>query len=315
MAGFRWSSVPIVWVLVCVVAYGVALSSVSWPYVDAYYTLNEASRWTWPQYLRYAFSGGADYRPLFVLMIKVAYETAGLRLWVYQALVLLQFAAVLGLVLWLFRPLGTARGVAAAIALACLTGLHTTRILFFFVPLNAHSAALLFVLAAVVLAVEPRSRAFDWVFFPLMIVGALVLESALLIVPLLIVLWWLEAPGVSTRGVGAMAAAIAMYVALRLTLSTAQWGPIYTESGLGFSQVDPESLRKIFEGAPWLYWIYNVVATFLTVAASEPRAGVYALISSVLRAETPWWRWWHVGSSVLTTIVIVTVLIRHRIAP
>jgi hypothetical protein len=310
--GFRWSPVPIVWALVCVVAYGVALSSVSWPYVDAYYTLNEASRWTWRQYLRYAFGGGADYRPLFVFMIKVAYESAGLRLWVYQMLVMLQFAAVLGLVLWLFRPLGTARGVAAAIALACLTGLHTARILFFFVPLNGHSAALLFVLAAVVLAFEPRTRAFDWVFFPITMMGVLVVESALLIVPLLIVLWWLSAPGVSTRGVVAMAAATAIYVALRLALSTAQWGPIYTESGLGFSQMDPESLRSIFQGAPWLYWIYNVVATFLTVAASEPRGGVYALISSLLEGQTPWWRWWHVGSSVLTSIVVIAVLIRHR---
>jgi hypothetical protein len=78
--------------------------------------------------------------------------------------------------------------------------------------------------------------------------------------------------------------------------------------------VDPESLRRVFEDAPWLYWIYNVVATFLTVAASEPRAGVYALVSSVLGGQTPWWRWWHVWSSVLTTIVIATVLIRYRIA-
>jgi hypothetical protein len=142
--------------------------------------------------------------------------------------------------------------------------------------------------------------------------GVLMVESALLIAPLLIVLWWLKAPGVSTRGAGAMAAAVVIYVALRLTLSAARWGPIYTESGLGFSQLDPESLRGIFQDAPWLYWIYNVVATFLTVAASEPRAGVYALISSVLEGQTPWWRWWHVWSSVLTTIVVVTVLIRHR---
>jgi hypothetical protein len=56
---FSWSPLPIVWALVCVVGYGAALLSVSWPYVDAYYTLNEASRWTWPQYLSYAFGGGA----------------------------------------------------------------------------------------------------------------------------------------------------------------------------------------------------------------------------------------------------------------
>jgi hypothetical protein len=309
----RLSPLPLVWALVCVAAYGVALFSIPWPYVDAYNNLNEASRWTWRQYFPYAFGAGTEYRPLLVIMMKVAYEIVGLRLWVYQALVLLQFAAVLGLVIWLFRPRGTARGVAAAIALACLAGLHPTRILFAFLPLNAHSAALVFVLAAVALAFEPRTRAFDWVFFPLMIVGALVLESTLLIVPLLIVLWWRGAPGVSARGVAAMAAGVIVYAAVRITFGTIQSESIYTGSGLGFAAADPETLRSTFEHAPWLYWTYNVVATLLTVAASEPRAGVYAFVANVLHSETPWWQWWHVGSSVLTTIVIATVLIRRRI--
>jgi hypothetical protein len=309
------SPLPIVWALVCVVAYGVALFSISWPYIDAYNNLNEAARWTWRQYLPYAFGAGTEYRPLLVVTMKVLYEIVGLHLWVYQTLVLLQFAAVLGLVLWLFRPRGTTRGVAAAIALACLTGLHTTRILFAFGPLNAHSAALVFVLAAVALAFAPRTRALDWVFFPLMIVGALLLESTLLIVPLLIVLWWLEAPGVSTRGVAAMAAAAIVYAAVRITFGTVQSELIYAGSGLGFAAADPETLRRTFEHARWLYWSYNVVATFLTVAASEPRAGVYAFVANVLHTATPWWQWWHVGSSVLTTILIVTMLIRHRIAP
>jgi hypothetical protein len=39
---------------------------------------------------------------------------------------------------------------------------------------------------------------------------------------------------------------------------------------------------------------------------------VYALVSSLLEGQTPWWRWWHVGSSVLTSIVVIAVLIRHR---
>jgi hypothetical protein len=310
----RLSALPIVWAIVCVVASGVALLSMSWPYVDAFNNLNEASRWTWRQYLPYAFGAATEYRPLLVVMMKVAYEIVGLRAWVYQALVVLQFGTVLGLLVWLFRPRGTARGVAAAIALACFTGLHTTRILFFFAPLNAHSAALVFVLASVALAFEPRTRAFDWVFFPLMLAGALVLESTLLIVPLLIVLWWLEAPGVSGRGVAAMAAGVIVYAAIRTTFGTVEGESIYTGSGLGFGAADPETLRRTFEHAPWVYWIYNVAATFLTVAASEPRAGVYAFVANLLHARTPWWQWWHVGSSVLTTIVIATVLIRHRVA-
>jgi hypothetical protein len=41
---------------------------------------------------------------------------------------------------------------------------------------------------------------------------------------------------------------------------------------------------------------------------------VYAFVANVLHTATLWWQWWHVGSSVLTTIVIVTML-RHRVAP
>lgn len=306
------SRLPIVWALGCVVVLGVAFWSVSWPYVDAYNNLNEASRWTWSQYVRYAFGGGTEYRPLLTLGTKLAYEVVGLHLWVYQAVVLLQYAAVLGLLVWLFRPIGTRRGMAAAVAIACVVGLHSTRILFFFVPLNAHSAALVLVLVAVALAVDPRARAFDWIFFPLTLVALPVLESSLLIAPLVAVLWWLKAPGVSARAVAGVAAAVIVYLAVRFTFGVVQGASIYTGSGLGLSFADPETLRDVFQRAPWLFWVYNVVATFLTVAASEPRAGVYEFVKSLLGGETPLWRWWHVGSSVLTTVVMAAALRSYR---
>jgi hypothetical protein len=313
---FRWSPIPIVWALVCVVAYGIALFGISWPYIDAYNNLNEASRWTWRQYLPYAFGGGAEYRPLLVVMTKVAYETIGLSLWLYQVIVLLQFAAALGLLLWVCRPLDTRRGVAAALALACFAGLHSTRMMFFFVPLNAYSASLVFVLLAAGLALHPRTRAYDWVFFPVTLVALPVLESSLLIAPLVIVLWWSKAPGVGVRGVAATLAAVALYLGVRFTFGgSVPEGLIYTSSGLGLAAVDPETLRRVFERAPWLFWMYNVSATFLTIVASEPRAGVYAFIGTLLTGQTPHWQWLHVGSSVLTTVVIATALAGHRPAP
>ena len=107
--------------------FGVAFFSISWPYVDAYNILNEAARWTWSQYVPYAFGGGTEYRPLLRLGVKLTYELAGLRLWWYQALVLMQFAAVLALLVWLFRPIGARRGVAACCALACIVGLHASQ--------------------------------------------------------------------------------------------------------------------------------------------------------------------------------------------
>src|SRR4029453_7707584 len=101
---------------------------------------------------------------------------------VYQALVIAQFCAVLGLLLWLFRPVDARRGLAAVIALSCLVGLHTSRILFLFVPLNAYSGSLVLLLAAIALACAPRIRVIDWIFFPLAFTAFFLLESSLLIV-------------------------------------------------------------------------------------------------------------------------------------
>ena len=73
----------------------------------------------------------------------------GLRLWMYQALVLLQFAAVLALLIWLFRPVGVRRAMAACVALSCVRRACTaSRILFGFWPLNHHSGGLVLLLVA-----------------------------------------------------------------------------------------------------------------------------------------------------------------------
>ena len=54
------------------------------------------------------------------------------------------------------------------------------------------------------------------------------------------------------------------------------------------------------------------MATFLTVLVSEPRAGVYRFVASLLRGDTAPWQWLQVGSSLLTTAVIVVVLAVSR---
>ena len=307
------SLLPIVVALGYVTVLGQGLFSLPWPYVDIHNTMRDAATSSWPQYVRDAFGRDVEYRPFFTLGVKLSYQLVGLRLWSYQALVLMQFGAVLALLLWLVRPVGVRRSVAATLALACFVGLHTTRILFGFWPLNHHSAGLVLLLAALALALDPRARTFDWVFFPLTLVALLVLESGLLLAPLVPILWWVKAPGVSLRGVAGTMAGVACYVAIRFSLgATDTLSSVYTGSGLGFSQLNPEALRNIFEHAPWLFWLYNVIASLLTVVASEPRAGVYQFVASLVRGETPFWQWLHVGSSLLTTVAVVAGSILYR---
>jgi hypothetical protein len=294
-------------------ALGLAFFAIPWPYVDVVNVLRDATSWGWQDSIRNAFSRDVEYRPLFTLGVKAAYQIVGLRLWLYQTLVLLQFAAVLALLIWLFRPMSIHRAIAACVALSCVVGLHSTRVLFGFWPLNHHSGGLVLLLLATTLALDTRTRARDWIYFPLTLAALLLLESGLLIAPLLAILWWLEAPGVSARGVLSAVGAVALYLGIRLGFGTVgdSFG-IYTSSGLGFSDVNPESLRNIFEHAPWLFWSYNVAATLLTVLFSEPRAGVYRFVQSLLRGETPLWQWVQVGSSVLTTAVVIAALFVAR---
>jgi len=309
----RVSWIPIAWSVACLVVLSVAFLGISWPYVDVHNNLREATSVGWGRYLRYAFSRGIEYRPLLTLGIKGAYDLVGLHLWVYQLLVLAQLAAALALLLWLLQPRDLRRGLAAALALGCAVGLHTSRILFLFIPLNAYSGALLLLLLALVIALEPRARAYDWLLFPLTFVGLFTLESTLLVVPLIAVLWWRKAPGVSWRGVAAMMTAVVLYLLVRFSFGgSASLASSYVGSGLGFSQATPEALRNIFEHAPWLFWVYNIIASFLTVIASEPRAGTFEFIASLLRGQTPFWQWLHVVSSLLTTVLIAVALYLYQ---
>ncbi len=309
----RASWAPVIVVAGLVVAYGTVFFSVTWPYTDVYRVMDEATRWNWRQYVTYAFGAGVEYRPLFTLAVKALYQVVGLRLWFYHTVVLAQFTVVLALMAWLCRGTGYRRALAAAVTVVCLCGLHTTRILFGFWPLNHHSAGLALLLMAIALALQPHRRSTDWVYFLLTLIALLLLESGVVILPVLVILWWARAPGLHLRSIVATAAAVVIYAGTRFALSGTGAPPaIYAESGLGFSQLSLEDLQITFEHAPWMFWVYNVVATFLTVVASEPRAGAYRFTASLLNGSTPFWMWLHIGSSLLTTAVIVVGLRASR---
>jgi len=310
----RFWIVPVVWALLVTTLVGTGLARLSWPFVDLYNNFSKATSMSWRETFGYAFGGGLEYRPLLIIGVKLAHQLAGLRAWFYKTLVLLQFAAILAALLWIFRPMTRKRAAAACVALACMAGLHTSRVLFMFVPLNPHSFGVLLLLASIILALSPPSTVREWAFLPLTFVALLLLESGLLIVLVTLVLWRMKAPGASGRAVMATLVAFAFYLAIRFGLGAQQVMSTYTETGLGFGDASAARLNEIFGHAPWLLWIYNVVASVLTIAASEPRAGKYLFIESMLHGHVPLWMYVHVVSSVATTGVIVYALATSRIS-
>ena len=134
--GSRFWIAPAIWAAVITVLLTAGLARLSWPFVDLYNNFYKATSMSWRQTLGYAFGGGLEYRPLLIIGVKLAHQLVGLRVWFYQALVVLQFAAILAALLWIFQPVSRKRAVAASIALACVVGLHTSRVLFMFAPLT-----------------------------------------------------------------------------------------------------------------------------------------------------------------------------------
>src|SRR5262245_56804192 len=308
----RLSPVPFIWALGWVIALGTAFYAIPW-FVVAYDSLSEANHFDWPETVANAFGPDVEYRPLFHLALKASYQMFGMHLWPYQTLVLLQFACVLALVIWLCRPVGVHRAAAACIALSCIAGLHTSRILFGFWPVNAGSFVLMLLLFAIAIGVDARARSISWVYFPIVLVAMLSLEWGVMVVAVLPVLWLMKAPAVDRRALVWAFAGLAAYAAIRLPFGMVVAPPsFHTESGFGFSQLSPVQLQARFGDSPWLFRLYNVGATFLTVAASEPRDGIFGFTAALLDGNVPYWRWVHVASSLLTTAAIATGLVFFR---
>ena len=310
--GAAVSRAPMMWALVYVALFALVFFKIPWSLGDTYSHLAGPALSSWRDAFADAFTArGREYRPFFTLGIKAAYEAVGTWLPFYQSLVLLLFGALLILVVWLCRPAGRPRALAACVAVSCICGLHTSRILFGFWPLNHYAAVMVTMLVAIGLALHPRTRPHDWVFGLLMLAATLSLEFGILIVPVLTVLWWVGAPGISWRGVMAMLAAVAVYAAIRFTFGDHSGElTLWADSGFGFQNLDANALRARFGDAPWVLWIYNVVSTMLTVLVSEPRDGVYSFVESLLARDMETWQWFQVGSSALTTLVIAAGLFR-----
>jgi hypothetical protein len=290
--------------------YAIPFSAIPWPLSDVYAVLEKAQL-PWGQAVRDAFARDVEYRPLFILLVKALYGMAGLHLWFYKAIVLAQFAAILSVFIILTGPDQPPRVLAALLSLTVLLGLHTTRILFSFFPLNHHSLVILLVLIAAGIAIAPRWRHANWVLPLITLAGLMFIEFGLLIPVVLTALMFANAPNATRRSVSGAWIALVIYAVVRLTLTTQTEFPIaHAETGLGFQIVERDDLNRIFANAPWLFWAYNVMATFFTVLFSEPRGGIFYFVQTLLKGNTMNWLWLHVISSAATTILVIWALVK-----
>ena len=306
------ATIQVLWSVGFTLALAVAFAPQAWPLVDVYGFFDRAQSLDWPQTVADAFGRNREYRPLHVLLIKLLYHVAALRLWFYKALILLQFVAILGVLVWILEPVGWRRSVSVLVALCCVAGLPSSQILLALLPVNTYSLVTLLVLTTAAMALDPRMRVNGWVFLPLTLMGLLLLELAVLAPAVVTVLWLARSPGVGRTGVAASWMALIVYAGVRLSFGEHTDALQYTESGLGFADASRAQLGELFANAPSLFAIYNVAASTLTVLFSEPRAGKFKFIESLLNGNTPAWLWFHVVSSIGTTIAVASLVVLRK---
>ena len=287
-----------------------------WAFVDAPYELYLAKSLNIKEMVIHGFTEDVVYRPLNRVGIDLLYGVVGANLIVFKALTVILFAGVLWCFVALFRVATRYQALAACLALSCFVGLHTSTVMFGFFPVSFHSVALLGLLATAVLCMRAHRSWYPAYFFAVCLVIPFVIESGLLLLPMMVSLWWAGAPGVQRRDVAWGVGGVALYLTVRMTLSRAgadvPW--IYTESGFGFGQIDPEGFSDTFGRMPYLFWLYNVMANLMTVLFSEPRGGTFEFIRSMIAGDTPPWRWIHLATSLATTTsAAVVMLTRQRI--
>ena len=306
---------PWVWAGLLFAGMVVQFSYHPWVWIDTPYELYLAKSLNIKGMVIQGFTADVEYRPLRLLAVDLIYGVVGANLTVFKATTVVQFAGVLWCFVVLFRVATGYQALAACLALSCFVGLHTSSIMFGFFPVSFHSLALLGLLATAVLCMGAHRFWYPALYFAVCLVLPFAIEIGLLLPPMLVALWWAGAPGVQRRDIAWGLGGVALYLVVRATFSTAgvdvPW--IHNESGLGFGQVDQDGFSDTFGQAPYLFWVYNVMANLMTVLFSEPRGGAFEFIHALIEGDTPPWRWVHLTTSLATTIAGIVVLMRRRL--
>jgi hypothetical protein len=121
------------------------------------------------------------------------------------------------------------------------------------------------------------------------------------------------ARGISRTAVGALAALLAGYFILRFpVMGVGAPDLMERSSGFGFRILDPPELVERFGSNPLGFYIYNVVASALSVLFSEPTGGVYRLTQQTLQGEFALRDWISPLASLCATAIVCIYLWRRR---
>ena len=254
-------------------------------------------------------------RPLRIAQIKALYDVAdGRHYWaVYRGFHALLIVAAILLFTRALRVRTAIDFAAAAVALTVLIGLHTFRgTVQEAFPINHFLEIAVLCLVVLNLA---QSRGGVWVDVGAALtfaVGALTLESGLLVWFVAVAAWAAGWRGISVRGLSVMTVLLLGYGYLRF-VHLATGVPSLTERSSGYllEVLDPDELERRFGSQPLWFHAYNVLASAGSVLFAEPRSGVFETVSAWLNDRPLRRELLLVATSIVTTGLIAWTAVLH----
>jgi hypothetical protein len=117
---------------------------------------------------------------------------------------------------------------------------------------------------------------------------SLTLESGLLVWVVAVGAFACGMRGISRRGVVAMTLLLGAYVLVRFAyLSTGAPGLDERTAGVWVTMMTPDELTRRFGADPTWFYVYNVVASMLSVLFADPEGGVFLTARTWLDGEMP----------------------------
>jgi hypothetical protein len=260
---------------------------------------------------RSALYSDGYWRPLRLVQIKAVVDASpDETIRSFKAIhVTLVFATFLLFAAWL-RPRSMAEFTAASIALMIPAGHHAFFVLFSEAyPINHFLEIVALTLAVAVLARGDPRWWKDLLAPLLLVVGAVTIESGLLVGVAAVACWLVGWRGISWRGVAAVLVLLAAYFWVRFIVLEIP-SPSLNEraSGWWLERLEPDELVRRFGANPLPFYIYNVMSGFTGALLSEPRSGRWGLVARTLAGDMRPWMVIQVLSSLLVTGAMLMAL-------
>jgi hypothetical protein len=251
--------------------------------------------------------GAAYLRPMRIAQIQALFEVSnGHYFLAYKTFHVALIVACFVLFVLAAGVQTTTDLVVLPFALTVLIGLHTFRgLVWEAYPINHFLEVAVFCLLALVLTKSRGGWWADWGAALAFVTAALTLESGLLVWVVVVAARSVGFHGVSRRGVLIVTMLLVAYFVVRFPF-LGVGAPTLAErsSGFGFGRLEPDELVRRFGAWPYGFYAYNVLSSFVSVLASEPRGGTWTALGDLRAARLVPGTIINVVSSVMTTAAL-----------